>query len=284
MGGRRPRETNVPAPRGLGRVTDRLRPLPDFLIIGTQKGGTSSLHGYLAKHPDLSASTPMKEVHYFDTRHFGDLAWYRAHFQPRKPWARRPFAFESTPRYLFHPEAPARIAAVLPRVKMIAVLRDPTRRAISAYRMEVARGREDLPMMEALLAEEGRLAGHASRGDHDTRAIWRYAYKQRGHYAEQLERYFALFDREQLLVLRSEDMFADPISTGRTITGFLGVSDMPAEARFPHRRPGYPKGTAKLEQSAVTPEVEQYLTDYFAEHNRRLEQLLGRRMWPQPAG
>lgn len=258
------------------------RPLPDFLIIGAQKGGTTSLHIYLSRHPDLSPSLGKKELHYFDRRRDGGLAWYRSHFERRRPFAATPLAFETTPRYLFHPEVPERIAAVLPDVRMIAVLRNPARRAVSAYNMEVARRKEELPMMAALLAEEERLARHQRQRHFDRPKLWNFAYKSRGHYAEQLERYYAHFDREQLLVLRSEDMFVDPHAAARQITAFLGVRDLPAGVRFPHKRPGHSRRSRRVatSPSVVPPEVEAYLAEYFAPHNERLEQLLGRQMWP----
>ena len=274
----------------IGQVRDRVRtgvsngfrPLPDFLIIGTQKGGTTSLHTYLSGHPDLSPSTGKKELHYFDRQRDGGLDWYRSHFQRRLPLAKLPLAYETTPRYLFHPEAAARIAHVLPDVRMIAVLRNPVNRAVSAYRMEVARGREGLPMLEAFLAEDDRIGPHLLSRDFDRAGIWDFAYKMRGHYAEQLERFYAHFDREQILVLRSEDMFRDPVALGVRITHFLGVGDVPTSVGFPHKRPGHSRRSQNVAtmQAEVTPEVERYLADHFAGSNERLEELLGRRMWP----
>lgn len=173
---------------GVVSATNRLRPLPDFLVIGAQKAGTSSLHQFLSKHPELSAGVGIKEIHYFDTERVGDLTWYRSHFRFRRPFAALPLVFESTPRYLFHQRAASRISATLPDVRMIALLRSPVDRAISAYRMEVSRGRESLPMMEAMVAEEDRLAPFVASSDFDRPLVWDLAYKLRGHYAEQLER------------------------------------------------------------------------------------------------
>lgn len=258
-------------------------PFPDFLIIGTQKGGTSSLARYLTQHPQVERSS-RREVHFFDRHYAQGTAWYRSHFPVRDPSASLPLMFEKTPRYMFHPLAAGRIASVIPHVRMIAVLRNPLARAVSAYRMEVARGRETLPLMEALSTEEARLGPFIDAGDFDAGPVWDFAYKARGRYAEQLERYFEVFDRSQLLVLRSEDLFSDPVGTAREITTFLGIRDLDQEVLFPRVRPGHGRESRRTAGSLDVPaEVANYLSDYFAPHNERLEEVLGRPMWSRTA-
>ncbi len=254
-------------------ATRPLRPLPDFIVIGAQKAGTTSLHKFLRRHPDVTASRT-KEVHYFDSRtHLGD-GWYRSQFPVRRLGASTPLAFETSPRYLFHPHAPERIKSVVPDVKLIALLRNPVDRAASAHQMEVARGREPLGLLEALQAEESRLRPFLDAAKYDERGIWDFAYKMRGIYADQLSRYFDSFDRAQILVVRSEDLFADPDAQLRTITTFLGIREMPDVGEFPRVRPGGVRGERHMPLEAA-----EYLNDYFAPHNRRLEELLGRPMW-----
>lgn len=266
--------------RWLTASLDRLRPLPDFLVIGTQKGGTSSLARYLARHPDVRRSAS-REVHFFDRHYDKGVAWYRSQFPRRRPLAKVPLVFEKTPRYMFHPLVAERIARVAPQVRMIALVREPSARAISAYRMEVARGRETLPLMEALRAEEARMQPFIDAGDYYAGRVWDFAYKARGHYAQQLQRYFDVFDPAQLLVLRSEDLFADPVGTTTTITRYLGLADLDSESAFPRVRPGHGRAPHGRPASLdVPPEASDYLAEYFAPHNRRLDELLGREMWP----
>jgi hypothetical protein len=101
--------------------------LPDFLIIGGQRCGTTSLHHYLAAHPAVRPATG-KELQFFSIHHGRGERWYRAHFPPPSPGTH---SFEASPYYLFHPSVPARVAATLPAGRFIALLRDPVVRAYS---------------------------------------------------------------------------------------------------------------------------------------------------------
>ncbi len=127
------------------------RVLPDFLVIGAQKSGTSSLFRYLDQHPQVRGSVP-KEVHYFsggfapapDAYARGE-GWYRAHFPKKAAMGQGVRAFEATPLYLLHPLAAGRIHALMPAVKLVAVLRNPTDRALSHYFHNVRNN--DLPRL-----------------------------------------------------------------------------------------------------------------------------------------
>ena len=165
------RALRSPALRDARMFVRRLqgRVLPDFLIIGAQKSGTSSLYRYLAQHPQVRESV-LKEVHYFDggleagidTYALGEH-WYRAHFPRRAAMAPGSRTFEASPLYLLHPLAAERIAALMPQVKLVAILRNPTDRALSHYFHNVRNNalrafKEDLPPGPAMDAEEARLA------------------------------------------------------------------------------------------------------------------------------
>ena len=143
------------------------RPLPDFLIIGAQRCGTTSLYRYLEKHPQVIGAAPSKGVHYFDVHHERSLRWYRAHFPTRRRRDRagdRAVTGEASPYYVFHPHGPDRVRAAVPNVRLILMLRDPVVRAFSQYQQEYARGFEDAETFEqALELEPGRLAGERER-------------------------------------------------------------------------------------------------------------------------
>src|SRR5229473_3108964 len=152
-------------------TTNPLRLLPDFVIIGTQRGGTTSLYNYLAEHPSIGAAS-IKEVHFFDTSHYKQgLAWYRAHFPPfvQKYYTQhvQKQAFitgEASPYYLFHPFAARRMANSLPHVKLIVMLRNPVDRAYSHFYHELEGGHETLPKGTVLDIEERRLLrGYSGR-------------------------------------------------------------------------------------------------------------------------
>lgn len=124
------------------RLTANWRALPDFIVIGAQKGGTTPLSHYLMEqHPSVIPPTD-KEVHFYDRNYEKGIRWYKAHFPLLRLLDQGTATGEASPYYLAHPHVPGRIALNQPSVKMIALLRDPKSRAISHYHMSVRKGRE----------------------------------------------------------------------------------------------------------------------------------------------
>lgn len=255
-------------------VTAPLRALPDFAIIGAQKAGTTSLYAYLSAHPQVLPAA-RKEVHFFDREYPRGELWYRSMFPLRaslRPRAgARPITGEATPYYLFHPLAAERAAGLLPRARLIVVLRDPVERAWSHYRHEVAAGREALEFAAALDAEAERLAGAdlAVRAGDTGPAATRhraFSYAARGMYADQLATWLACFPRERLLVLFAEDLFGKPERTWRTAVEFLGLTPGRPPA-FEVHNPGRQAGMDAASRAR--------LDAVFAEPNRQLAALLG---------
>jgi hypothetical protein len=253
--------------RGYGRATVRWRPLPDFLIIGAQKAGTTALYAYLRWHPEITGPS-FKEVSFFDRHYVRGETWYRAHL-PARPRSR--LVGEASPSYLFHPQAAKRVAALMPDAKLIAVLRNPVDRAFSHYQHEVALGREALSFEDALEAEEERMRGELDRMARNpayfSQAWWNYTYAARGRYAEQLDRWFEVFDRERMLVLISEEMLGDPSASYDRTLEFLGVR--------PHQLGSFPRIFAR-DYGAMSPATRQRLEREFADPNRELAALLER--------
>jgi hypothetical protein len=254
-------------------VSWRDRALPDFIIIGAQKGGTSSLFAYLAQHPQLLPSLK-KEVHFFDgglnyttDNYKRGEAWYRTNF-PKKDTGAHSRAFEASPLYVFNPLVPRRIFDLVPDVKLIVLLRNPTERAISHYFHGKEKGHEPLPMIEALRAEEQRLANILECEDYKSANFRHYSYKSRGVYKEQLERFLKHFPPQQLLVLSSEKFFRDTNTILRRVLQFVEVD--PAFKIQDLK----PRNVAR-NRSAVDPEVYEYLNDYFRPHNQALYELVG---------
>lgn len=258
----------VRARRLVELTSSPLRAMPDFLIIGAQKAGTTSLFDYLDQHPRIHGSHP-KELYYFADRFRRGELWYRSHFPLRTRLRRGELAFEASPRYLYDPDAVGRIAGRLPHAKVIVLLRDATSRAISHYKHARARGYESLSLSEALDAESARLA-EAQCGDRPRLHFYRFAYQARGLYAEQLRRVFDVFPREQVLVLDSADLFEDTSGTVRRTLEFLDT-----DPSFTPVDQGA-KNTARM---AMDPnEVEEArvrLDAFYEEPNRQLRQLLG---------
>jgi hypothetical protein len=259
--------------------TSRARPMPEFLIIGAQRCGTTSLYKYLAEHPlFVSATLGTKGVHFFDTHYGNGLAWYRAHFPTtaRRRWFHACHGAdlitgEASPYYLFHPHAPYRIARDLPEAKLIVLLRDPVERAYSQWQHELTRGFEDLERFEdALDAEPGRLASDLQRmnADPDYRgpAHQHWSYMARSRYAEQLEVYRSLFPAEQLLAIKSEDLFSTPEAEYARVQAFLGLPDHPPAAFQSHN---------SYRRAPMHPDTRTRLVEHFAESNDRVVEMLG---------
>lgn len=256
----------------LGRAVGKLGARPDFLIIGTQKGGSTSLYRYLTAHPKVR-SAAIKEIHYFSYYHACPESWYRAHFAPAF-WlgARGLQTGEASVSHLHVPAAAERVAAFAPEVKLIVMLRDPVARAFSHYQMSVQQGHETLSFGEAVAAEPERLQRERDLlGPDDAFSSGpshRYhSYLLRGHYAEQLERWFTHFPREQFLILSSETFFKNPSETYHDVLGFLNLPeiDLPSYRqlnRAAEVRPAFP------------PDLREQLEGYFAPLNARLEALL----------
>ena len=270
------------AARSYGSATASQRPLPEFLVIGAKKGGTTSVANWLARHPHVLPMFPRvqraKSPHYFDINYWRGETWYRSHFhsaafrrlQERRTGV-RPIAGESSPYYLFHPAGAQRIHDTVPTVKLVAVLREPVGRAYSNYWDRRATGHEDLPTFEeAIAAEPGRLAGiteemlaapHAYSHDHDN-----HSYLARGEYAPQLRRYFDVFDRDQLLVLSADVVRREPAASFNRLQEFLGLPAMDIDLTLFNVRSGYPPIDATTRDR---------LREYYAPHNQELYELLG---------
>jgi hypothetical protein len=271
------------------RPTSGRRMLPDYVIVGAQRAGTTSLHRHLLKHPNVARTLlGLKGMHYFSTNYGRGWSWYRSHFPTNAAKARfeeqsgtRLVVGEGSPYYIFHPLALDRMAKALPDTKVIVMLRDPVVRAYSHYQHMLFEGLERVPTFEEALAlEPKRLEGEAERivAEPGYRSFHHqhHSYVARGHYAEQIAKLWSLFPREQTLILRSEDFLADPASGLAQTVRFLGLPafEFPAELRE-HNVGRYPK---------INPETKARLAEHFAEPNRRLHELLGRDMgWSRPA-
>jgi len=263
-----------PAAWAYREATWRERCLPDFIIIGAQKSGTSSLHAYLSQHPEIISATK-KEVHFFDGGIIPDgdnyrkgERWYRAHFPKTNRKNENQRVFEASPLYIFNPLVPQRLANLLPKAKLIAVLRNPTERAISHYFHVKRRGYEPLPIMEALLAEEERLKPVLDQEDYKNRIFIQHSYISRGRYSEQISRYIDFFSPDQMLFISSDELFSETRSALRKVFDFVGVDP---DYTIPDLQP---RGKSS-NRTVVDEEVYTYLNEYFHPHNQNLYKMLG---------
>jgi hypothetical protein len=261
-----------------GGATSGLRREPDFLVVGGQRCGTTSIFKTLSAHPQVLRPPVEKGTDYFTLHYERGPAWYRSHFPTaalarlRTANAGGPAVFEACTYYLFHPCALERIARDLPKVKLVIMLRDPVERAFSAFKHELARGFETVDDFEqALELEDQRLEGEIERMVADpgyaSFSHRHHAYLRRGQYAEQLERAFALVPRGRIHITDSEAYFADPGREYRRLTDFLGLAPwQPREFGQFNARPSSPMPSA----------VRERLQAHFAPHDAKLSELLGR--------
>lgn len=193
-------------------------PLPNFLIIGAGRSGSTSLHRQLQAHPEVFIPRE-KELHFFNKKWDQGVDWYRAFFADA---ASARAIGEATPSYLYSAAAPHRMASVIPDARLIVSLRNPVDRAYSHYWKNRANGREKLSFEEGLAAEEALL-----EAGKEVPAKW--AYVGRGRYLAQVRRVLEHFQRDRLLVLIFEhDLCAEPARTYAAVCRFLGVDDVVA--------------------------------------------------------
>lgn len=270
------------AVRRYGERTADRRALPDFLIIGTKRGGTTSVWNWLVRHPNVAPMFPslqqIKSPHYFDIHYDRGERWYRSHFPSKSALGRaaqrdgiRPLTGEASPYYLFHPLAPERVQHTVPKARLIVLLRNPVDRAYSNYWERRGSNAEPLPTFEAAIdAEEERLRGETERilaepGYHSAHHDW-HSYLARGRYDEQLARWLDRFGRDQLLIMPFEDLRTDPNRAYRAVQEFLSLPVVePPRLAHHNKLPVPPMSRATRER----------LVEYYRPSNARLTELLG---------
>ncbi|MFS3128113.1 sulfotransferase family protein [Nocardioides sp. Bht2] len=214
-----------------GMATARWRRLPDIVVVGAQRSGTTTLFRMLEEHPQLVRPTLSKGTGYFDDSYRRGPRWYAAHFPLRLStrWLAGGDVrtFECSGYYLFHPLAAERIARDLPGAQVVVMLRDPVARAYSAHRHEKARGFENLEFAEALAVEESRIAAETPRLEQDPNATSyehrHHAYLGRSSYQPQLERLVKALGSDRVHVVEAERLFADPVTEFDTLQRRLGL-------------------------------------------------------------
>jgi hypothetical protein len=267
--------------RSYGRLTAEQRMLPSFLICGGQRCGTTSMYRALAAHPAVVKAVLHKGVHYFDTSYGRGMGWYRAHFPLQRTALKvgqrhgvPAQTFESSPYYMYHPHAVARIARDLPGVKLVTLVRDPVERAYSQHAHELARGFESEPSFaRALALEPGRLHGQEERLADDPTyysfAHQHHAYRARGQYATYLSAMAGRIGRDRILVVESERFFTTPEEVYDEVLEFLGLPDLgypPFERHNARPRIGMPE------------RIRAALTEYYAPFDARLAAWLGQKL------
>jgi tetratricopeptide (TPR) repeat protein len=236
--------------------------IPNFIIIGSQRCGTTSLYTYLAQHPQIL--TPIKkEMDFFSWHFHRGIDWYLAHFPPI-PQGENFWTFEASPSYFDYREAPERLYSAFPQVKLIVLLRNPVDRAISHFYRLSSLNWEHRSFDRAINDEIERLAQNPEYiiGEEPGN------YLARGRYVEFIKNWLAFFPKEQLLVLKSEDFYTDVAETFKQVLEFLNLPDYQL-SDYQNANPGFYRPASES--------VRDWLSDYFQPYNQQLEEYLARK-------
>lgn len=275
-----PRPVYLTAKRAISRwgvLTSRWRMLPDIVIVGAGRSGTTSLFRLLSDHPQVLRPTVSKGMAYFDLNYDRGPAWYRGRFPLRltsslRSRGRRAVTFESSGYYMFHPLAAERIAKDLPDAKVIVMLRNPVDRAYSQHRHELRRGFETEKDFEAALAlEPSRTAGEADRlrADPSYQSFdhQHHAYLGRGEYAPQIRRLFDTVGKERTYIVYADEFLRDQSGEFARLCAWLGLDEPPpSPSQVWNTEPREPMSEALREK----------LMAHFEPFDEELPRLLGR--------
>ncbi len=233
----------------------------DFILAGAQKSGTTALHYFLSKHPDITMGD-QQEMHFFDNdaMFVADLDYEQLHkhyplLAPAK------IAGDCTPSYIYHEPAAERIWKYNPQIKLLILLRNPVDRAFAHWNMQRFKGREPLDFFDAVREEQARIAGAPP-----TEAR-RFAYVDRGFYGQQLARLFKFFPREQVKVVKFEEFKENQRETLASIFSFLGCKPLRSVRSKDRNVVPY--------ERAMNWEERVFLYNLFAEDIANIEQMLG---------
>lgn len=282
--GRRLRASTLDGIRTFGQLTAPLRMRPDYLIIGTKRGGTTSLARWLLEHPGVRSLYPARETrkgtYYFDVNYALGDRWYRSHFPTRgahrlleRHRGGPLLVGEATPYYLHHPHAPIRARQVAPAAKVIALLRNPVDRAHGHWAERTRQRIETLAFTDAVAAEPSRLAGEEERMLADPSYVsfahQHFSYVDQGRYARGLGRWLDAYGPDGVLVLRSEDLYDDPQGSFDEVLRFLDLGPF---------RPSELTGWNRTTNDPIEPDVRDWLRAELDPDIAEVEALLGRSM------
>jgi len=257
------------------KITSYARTLPDFVIVGAQKAGTTSLFNYLVQHPQVF-NTKFKEIHFFNRRLGEPISNYKHYFPTTlsKFINRGNLAGEASPDYLYFPEVAYSIKETMPLTKIIILLREPVSRAFSHYNHNRRMKREGLSFADAIKYEGIRIQENYFDLKTSNKSLQQdyahYSYKRKGVYYNQVKPYLDLFPREQLLIQQSEKLFRQPQEVFASTLQFLGLREFK-----PDKFQVWNEGKSNKTQADPYSETIRYLKEYYKPHNEKLFELIG---------
>lgn len=264
--------------RAYTKLSEPFHVLPDFLIIGAARSGTTSLYQYLVQHPSIEPCV-VKQLHFFDEYYNRGTNWYRVNF----PTCMKKFSTEkikkikfltgeATPYYLQYPHAPDRVYEINPNMKLIVVLRNPVDRAFSHYKRRWRNGSETLSFEEATAQEQSRIKGEIEKMEKNENyfsyIFHRLSYITSGLYVIHLKRWLKYFPMEQILILENEEFLNETPKLYKQTLKFLGLSEW--------KLSNY-ENFQKSKPMKMDPKTREKLLNYCGPFNEELYSLIGRR-------
>jgi hypothetical protein len=260
---------------GLREGSSFLRVMPDFIIIGAMKCGTTSLYNYLIQHPCIIAARK-KEIHFFDKHYDKGIKWYRSNFPTvlKKKLVKsikgHALTGEASPSYMANPFTAERIKKALPNAKLIFLLRNPAERAFSHYCHWVRHDKEKLSFEDAIAIEFRRL----KEVEVYPQVNGQHKYITKGLYELQLQTWFELFTKNQLLFIHSEEFFRNPEFQLNRVFKFLGLPDYKLKEYKVFGLSKH-KSTVLGGSAFLSEDVRKRLVEYYRPFNSNLYELLG---------
>jgi len=255
--------------RGISGITASSRVLPNFIIIGTVRSGSTSLYYNICEHPSV-LSANYDEIGFFDSNYHLGINWYRSMFPTQKKMENvkmetgESITGEDTPFYFWKEEVAERIKEVLPKVKLIGIFRNPIDRAYSNYNLAVRMNTEKLTFENAIAKEMEFLKKFSLRESTDQMR----SYLSKGFYDEQIKFWFEKFSRKQIHLLSTEDMQKNPKESLSKIFEFLEVSNY--VIKEPQRR-------KSAEYMKMSEKTRNELIEFYRPHNNKFFEIIGNR-------
>jgi|ETNmetMinimDraft_5_1059913.scaffolds.fasta_scaffold30479_2 hypothetical protein len=259
------------------QLTSSMHTLPDFLIIGAAKSGTTSLFEHLIKHP--SVFPPLaQQPNFFTTHYQNGESWYRSYFPltitknlTQNIKKQKFLTGEASTQYYWYPHAPERTKLLLPNAKIILLLRNPIDRSYSQYQMEFNKGNEELSFFEDAIEVENKRIEDEYKKMLDNKNYYSKQYTIQSYltksiYVNFIQDWFKYFPREQFLFLNSDEFDSDTSKVYKKTLNFLELPEIDLKKYEVYREAKY---------SEMNPNTRKKLSDFFKPHNEKLYKLIG---------
>ena len=263
------------------QVTSKFRVLPNFIIIGAGRAGTTALYSYLIQHPNVfpaytEKNEPVGDLHFFEYMISNKVGWYKSHFptQLTRLYHERKNSFitgEFTSTYIYHPAVPKRIFSLLPKIKLIVILRNPVDKAYSTYCQQFQSEEYTTSFEDTIDAEFRRMklnkdVSSLNSNNPDFENSVAHNIIRHGIYADYLEHWLEIFNKKQILILNSDDLKKTTRETLHHVFNFLNISNHDI------------KDISEVNVGRYTPidkSTRKRLIKFYKPHNQKLNKLLG---------